>query len=124
MYNEAESLTDEVKNSFERITVVDCSSLNAEEIEEYLGMIHIGGTKPWDLMPKAKYLFSQFIRELCREHGLSPTPERFEDKYINRNFEDLLDATGKRALKTVAAQSSVKQADVKKSIAILDYLYR
>tara|TARA_Y100001954_G_C15785077_1_gene592026 strand:+ start:456 stop:1691 length:1236 start_codon:yes stop_codon:yes gene_type:complete len=118
MYNEAESLTDEVKNSFERITVVDCSSLNAEEIEEYLGMIHIGGTKPWDLMPKAKYLFSQFIRELCRQHGLSPTPERFEDKYINRNFEDLLDAAGKRALKTVAAQSSVKQADVKKSIAI------
>ena len=118
MTNEFDSLTDEVKKSFDTIKVVDCSSLNDEEIEEYLGMIHIGGTKPWDLMPKAKYLFSQFIRELCRENGLAPTPERFEDKYINRNFEDLLDTTGKKALKTVAAQSSVKQQDVKKSIAI------
>ena len=118
MNNESESLSDEVKNSFEEITVVDCSSLNSEEVEEYLGMIHIGGTKPWDLMPKAKYLFSQFIRELCRLHGLTPTPKRFENKYINTNFEDLLDTTGKKALKAVAAQSSVKQGDVKRSIAI------
>ena len=118
MNEESNNLDQAVINSFENIKVIDCSSLTKEEIEEYLGMIHIGGTKPWDLMPKSKYLFSQFIRELCRENGLSITDKRFEHEYINRNFDDLLDVSGKRALKKVADLSSVKQAEVKKSVAV------
>ena len=118
MNEDSITLDEAVINSFENIKVIDCSSLTTEEIEEYLGMIHIGGTKPWDLMPKAKYLFSQFIRELCRENGLPITEKRFEHEFINRSFDNLLDVTGKRALKKVADLSSVKQGDVKKSIAI------
>ena len=69
-------------------------------------------------MPKSKYLFSQFIRELCKENGLSITDNRFENDFINKSFLPLLDTSGMKALKTVASLSSIKQGDVKKHIAI------
>lgn len=118
MADESKKLSEEVLKSFKNIKVIDCTSLTNEEIEEYLGMIHIGGTKGWDLMPKSKYLFSQFIRELCKENGLSITDNRFENNFINKSFLPLLDTTGLKALKTVASLSSIKQGDVKKHIAI------
>lgn len=112
-----EPLAARVLESFERMKVVDCSELNEAQIEEYLGMIHIGGTKPWDLLPRAKYLFSQFMRNLCAQHSL-PTVEMFDDEFLSRTFDELYDKTGKAILKEIADLSSTKVTIVKKSVML------
>ena len=116
-YSGRKPLADRVLESFEGMKVVDCSELNDAQIEEYLGMIHIGGTKPWDLLPRAKYLFSQFMRNLCAQNSL-PTKDMFDDEFLSRTFDELYDKTGKAIIKDIADLSSTKQSVVKKSVML------
>ena len=114
--NELE-LNQEVMNSFMEINVINCTELSDEEIEEYLGMIHIGGTKPWLLLPKSKYLFSQFIKELCRIHVRDVPAERFQERFL-RDMGNLNDVDGKVAIKNIAKLNTTSQANVKSGISI------
>tara|TARA_X000000950_G_C13911872_1_gene659284 strand:+ start:606 stop:1841 length:1236 start_codon:yes stop_codon:yes gene_type:complete len=118
MREKKDELDEKVVKSFENMTVVDCTKLTAEEIEKYLGMIHVGGTKPWALLPKSKHLFSQFIRELCKLNSLSVTDDRFQDDYLNKHFNPLLNTSGQKAKEIVAKLNTTKPKDVQNSIAL------
>lgn len=118
MNSEQNTLDPEIIKSFNEITVTDCSMLSDDEIEHYLGMIHIGGTKEWQLLPKSKYLFSQFIRELCLENALTINDKRFEESFITNNLHPLLDTKGEKVLKRVAQANTCKLSVVRNSCAI------
>ena len=46
----SDQLDDYVLNSLDSIEVVDCTDSSKEDIDMLLGMIHVGGTKDWELL--------------------------------------------------------------------------
>jgi hypothetical protein len=99
-------LRDDVLTSLDEIEVVDCTNATKEEIDMLLGMIHVGGTKDWELLPSSFYLYKLYIEIIMNENGLTfeQADEAFE--YSPNNA------------KIVAAKASVKLSQVRDNLKI------
>ena len=102
----ADILTDEVLASINQIEVVDCTGSSKEEIDMLLGMIHVGGTKDWELLPSSFYLYKLYIEIIMNEKGIS-----FEE--ADEAFE-----YSPNLAKIVAAKASVKLSQVRDNLKI------
>jgi hypothetical protein len=99
-------LRDDVLTSLDEIEVVDCTNAKKEEIDMLLGMIHVGGTKDWELLPSSFYLYKLYIEIIMNENGVTfeEADEAFE--YSPNNA------------KIVAAKASVKLSQVRDNLKI------
>ena len=102
----ADILNDEVLASINQIEVVDCTGSSKEEIDMLLGMIHVGGTKDWELLPSSFYLYKLYIEIIMNEKGIS-----FEE--ADEAFE-----YSPNLAKIVAAKASVKLSQVRDNLKI------
>lgn len=102
----ADILNDEVLASINQIEVVDCTGSSKEEIDMLLGMIHVGGTKDWELLPSSFYLYKLYIELIMNEKGIS-----FEE--ADEAFE-----YSPNLAKIVAAKASVKLSQVRDNLKI------
>lgn len=93
-------------DTISKVEVVDCSQATKEQIDMLLGMIHVGGTKDWELLPSSFYLYKLYIELVMEEDGIT-----FEE--ADRNF--IYDAS---KAKIVAAKASVKPAQVRDNLKI------
>ena len=99
-------LSDDVLTTLDEIEVVDCTNAKKEEIDMLLGMIHVGGTKDWELLPSSFYLYKLYIEIIMNEKGITfeAADEAFE--YSSNNA------------KIVAAKASVKLSQVRDNLKI------
>ena len=99
-------LDDNLLETFEEIEVVDCTNSSKEEIDMLLGMIHVGGTKDWELLPSSFYIYKLYLEMLMEEH-------EWTEEQANKQFE--YDA---KIAKKVAAKASIKLSQVRDNIKI------
>ena len=102
----ADILSDDTLASINQIEVVDCTGSSKEEIDMLLGMIHVGGTKDWELLPSSFYLYKLYIEIITNEKGIS-----FEE--ADEAFE-----YSPNLAKIVAAKASVKLSQVRDNLKI------
>ena len=99
-------LHQELLDSMDSLEVVDCTEASKDEVDILLGMIHVGGTKDWELLPSSFYIYGLFADELCQKHGWDR--DEVEERFV-------YDAG---LAKNVAAKASVKIGKVRESLKV------
>jgi hypothetical protein len=93
-------------DSFENIEVVDCTASSKDVIDMLLGMIHVGGTKDWELLPSSFYVYKLYLEQL-----MELRKGTLEDAENNFYYEAKL-------TKIVAAKASIKPLQVRENLKI------
>ena len=99
-------LSPELLDTMSNLPVYDYSDASKEEISVLLGMIHVGGTKDWDLLPSAFYIYKLYADLLCTEHN-------WNSQQIQKKF-----FFDREIGKKVAAQASISTGKVKRNLML------
>lgn len=99
-------LDQDLLDSFEKIEVVDCTASSKDVIDMLLGMIHVGGTKDWELLPSSFYVYKLYLEQL-----MELRKGTMEDAENNFFYEAKL-------AKIVAAKASIKPLQVRENLKI------
>ena len=99
-------LRNDVLTSLDEIEVVDCTHATPEQKDMLLGMIHVGGTKDWELLPSSFYLYKLYIEIIMNEDGVT-----YEEA------DEAFEYSPNKA-KIVAAKASVKLSQVRDNLKI------
>ena len=103
---EVDEISQELLDFMSEIPVVDCTGASKDEIDVLLGMIHVGGTKDWELLPSSFYIYKLYAELLGLKH-------RWNSEQVAENF--VYDA---RIAKDVAAKASISTGKVKDNLRV------
>lgn len=92
--------------TMDAIEVVDCTGASKDDIDLLLGMIHVGGTRDWELLPSSFYLYKLYSELLSKKEkwNISDVESKF--------YYDVSLA------KTVAEKASIKLSSVRDSLKV------
>ena len=99
-------LTEDLLALLEAIPVVDCTDLEKKQIDLLLGFAHVGGTKPWELLPSAFHVYNIYAELLGEKH-------MWDAIQVEAQF--VYDAAVARQ---VAARASITSAKVKDYVRV------
>ena len=99
-------LSDELLEQITSVEVVDCTNTSKDDVDVLLGMIHVGGTKDWELLPSSFYIYKLYSEVLCAEYG-------WEENEIEEKFIYVAPLA-----KKVAAKASITSKKVKDSLRV------
>ncbi len=101
-----DELSEELLETMRQMPVVDCTDASKDEISVLLGMIHVGGTKDWELLPSSFYIYKLYAELLGSKH-------HWNSEQVAENF--VYDAT---IAKSVAAKASISSTKVKDNLRV------
>ena len=67
----------DVFESIEKIECVDLTSFTKKEIDEILGLRHLGSIKDWAPLPASSYVYRKYMELFCEEKEVENKPENF-----------------------------------------------